>query len=256
MSKSKTATEFVGHLKSQVGDRYVYGAEVDLNDPDPKAHGKPFDCSEITQWSAYQTGLYLPDGAMNQREYCRSHGTLYSAAHGLATFGSLLFHGPSGPHVATSLGNGWCVEAANSSKPVGVYRATGRPWTHAGWCPGMIADTPGAVTVGTPTAPNPLAVARFMINLSKRQVIGSGAGMVDHGDAVEWCQILLNAKLDMKHSPGGVLSGGTYDHRTHQALMWFQAVTINGSRALFGLPKAVCEDGVCDRDTWSWLDRP
>lgn len=48
--------------RSQVGKPYVFGAEVDLKDPDPKA----FDCSEFIQWVFNQAGFVVPDGSQNQ----------------------------------------------------------------------------------------------------------------------------------------------------------------------------------------------
>ena len=40
---------------AQVGDQYVFGAEVDVNELDPQV----WDCAEFTQWAAYQAGAEL-----------------------------------------------------------------------------------------------------------------------------------------------------------------------------------------------------
>lgn len=48
--------------RSQLGKPYVFGAEVDLKDPNPKA----FDCSEFVEWVFAQCGFYVPDGSQNQ----------------------------------------------------------------------------------------------------------------------------------------------------------------------------------------------
>ena len=53
------ADEFVRQAQAQAGDPYVYGAEANLADPNPKA----FDCSELTQWAAKRAGVTIPDGA-------------------------------------------------------------------------------------------------------------------------------------------------------------------------------------------------
>ena len=102
---------------TQVGKPYVFGAEAALDDPDPAA----FDCSELTQWAAHQSGLMLPDGAAGQYRYCRDAGTTMSVEDALRTPGALLFTfdgepGPTGgeparAHVAISLGDGRTVEA-------------------------------------------------------------------------------------------------------------------------------------------------
>jgi len=47
----------------QVGKPYRFGAEVNLNDPNPKA----FDCSELPEYLTYRTAkVHIPDGSYNQ----------------------------------------------------------------------------------------------------------------------------------------------------------------------------------------------
>ena len=109
--------QFIDVAATQVGKPYVFGAEAALDDPDPAA----FDCSELTQWAAHQSGLTLPDGAAGQYRYCRDAGTTMSVEDALRTPGALLFTfdgepGPTGgeparAHVAISLGDGRTVEA-------------------------------------------------------------------------------------------------------------------------------------------------
>ena len=252
-----TGQQFAAQLLTQVGDNYVYGAEVDLNDPNPKAHGRPLDCSEGTQWAAYRVGIFLPDGAMNQLAYCRQHGTIMSLAEARRTVGALLFHGPSSPHVAVSLGNNSTVEARNRRDGVGVWGgADRRNFTHAAWPPGLLHGPSGIqVPNPVPAAPNPLELVRFFINLSKQQVIGDRPGMRASGEPVKWCQVLLNAKLHLKDSPEGELTSSVYDHRTMQAILWFQ-VTLNQFAAAFKKPPLVRQDGIADRATWDYLDTP
>ena len=60
-----TAESFVQKALAQRGDRYIFGTETNLNDPNPKA----FDCSELVQWAAHQAGVSVPDGTMNQLPY-------------------------------------------------------------------------------------------------------------------------------------------------------------------------------------------
>lgn len=52
-----------------VGKPYVFGAETDLNDPDPD-HIKAIDCSETIEWLFHQIGVKVPDGSYNQAAAC------------------------------------------------------------------------------------------------------------------------------------------------------------------------------------------
>jgi len=49
-------------LAAQVGDKYIFGHEVNLDDEDPDA----FDCSELVEWFFAQFGIVVPDGSYNQ----------------------------------------------------------------------------------------------------------------------------------------------------------------------------------------------
>jgi cell wall-associated NlpC family hydrolase len=134
--------EFVHAAVSQVGDAYIYGHEVSLNDPDPTA----FDCSELTQWAAAQAGVQLPDGAMYQYLDLKDHNSLMPVSEALKTPGALLFEfsteptpdgsRPSLAHVAISLGNGKTIEARGTSYGVNEFPAAGR-FQYAGVIPGM-----------------------------------------------------------------------------------------------------------------------
>ena len=124
-----TAGDFVNAALAQNGDRYVYGAETNLNDRDPHT----FDCSELVQWAAHQAGVTIPDGSSNQLAHVRRHGTEISVEEALRTPGALLFR-PG--HVAISLGDGRTIEAKGSRYGVGIFSAHGR-FTSAGLIPGM-----------------------------------------------------------------------------------------------------------------------
>lgn len=54
--------EFKSFVLAQVGKPYIFGAEVDVNDPNPKA----WDCSELVEISYRRQGVDCPDGACNQ----------------------------------------------------------------------------------------------------------------------------------------------------------------------------------------------
>lgn len=118
--------QFVNLCLRQVGDRYVFGAETRMSDPDPSA----FDCSELIEWAASRVGISpkVPDGSSAQINHCRS----ISVQQAINTKGALLWH--SG-HIAVSLGNGKTVEAQNSR--VGVVQGTaGNRFKRGGLIPG------------------------------------------------------------------------------------------------------------------------
>ncbi|WP_323379154.1 C40 family peptidase [Pyxidicoccus xibeiensis] len=125
-----TAETFVQKALSQAGDRYIFGAEVNLNDKNPKA----FDCSELVQWAAHQAGVSIPDGTMNQLPHVKNKGTTISVAEALRTRGALLFR-PG--HVAISLGDGRTIEAKGSAYGVGIFSAHNRGWTTGALVPGL-----------------------------------------------------------------------------------------------------------------------
>ncbi|WP_433383058.1 NlpC/P60 family protein [Actinoplanes sp. CA-142083] len=133
---------FLNVAKAQIGDRYVFGAEVKLSDPNPSV----FDCSEFTQWAAFQAGAKIPDGATAQYLHFKEKGLLIDPAQAKNTPGALLFSfdreprpgdgRTPGAHVAISLGNGKVVEAANPR--VGVRESNaGNRFEFAAIIPGI-----------------------------------------------------------------------------------------------------------------------
>lgn len=124
-----TSGDFLQAALAQNGDRYVYGAETNLNDKNPNT----FDCSELVQWAAHQAGVTIPDGSGNQAAYCRQHGKQLSVEEAIRTPGALLF---KEGHVAISLGDGRTIEAMGSNYGVRIGNARGR-FTSGGLIPGM-----------------------------------------------------------------------------------------------------------------------
>lgn len=129
MSRDTQAQRFVQAALSQDGKPYIFGAETRLTDPSPVA----FDCSELVEWAAKQTGLTIPDGSAAQLAYCKTLGTLIAVHQAKLVAGALLFR-PG--HVAISLGDGRTIEARGAAYGVGVFdeRST---WTHGALVPGM-----------------------------------------------------------------------------------------------------------------------
>ena len=161
---------FLKVAKAQIGDRYVFGAEVKLSDPNPSV----FDCSEFTQWAAFQAGVKIPDGATAQYRFFKEKGMLVSPEKAKDTPGALLFHfdrepRPSdgrtpGAHVAISLGNGKVVEAANPRAGVREANAGDR-FDFAAVIPGISDGTATPIanpvtdplsTLVTPATPDPV----------------------------------------------------------------------------------------------------
>jgi len=120
-----TSGDFLNAALAQNGDRYVFGAETNLNDANPNT----FDCSELVQWAAHQAGVSIPDGSANQR----AASIPISVEEAIRTPGALLFRDG---HVAISLGDGRTIEAKGSRYGVGIFDARGR-FTSGGLIPGM-----------------------------------------------------------------------------------------------------------------------
>lgn len=126
---SGTVGDFLSAALAQDGDRYVFGAETNLDDPNPDT----FDCSELVQWAAAQAGIEMPDGTMNQEPWLRQHGAQISLEEAINTPGALLY---KDGHVAISLGDGRTIEAMGSAYGVKIGNAHGR-FTRGYVVPGM-----------------------------------------------------------------------------------------------------------------------
>lgn len=148
---------FVQAALNQVGDRYVYGHDVDLADPNPTT----WDCSELTQWAAHQAGVEFGEATYIQYLDLKDRGATMDVDQALQTRGALLFTFSSEPtpgggrpgnaHVAISLGDGRVVEAANPDDGVVISQA-GNRFNYAAVIPGL---TGGALD----TAPAALMAA-------------------------------------------------------------------------------------------------
>jgi thrombospondin type 3 repeat protein/NlpC/P60 family protein len=136
---------FLEAAKAQIGDPYKFGAETDLNDPDPKA----FDSSELVQWAAAQAGVKIPDGSWKQYQFLHEHGGAMSVQDALKTPGALVFGFSSDPlasddrparaYVAISLGNGKVLDVSERSGEV-KEMDPGNFYTYAAGIPQMMED--------------------------------------------------------------------------------------------------------------------
>jgi hypothetical protein len=138
MVAHKVVTGGYGHPKP----RYRFGAEQPDHELDNPENWKILDCSECTQGLAtYETGKVWVDGARFQYLACKA----ISVERAKGTPGALLFmHGkvdgvrdPYIHHVGVSLGNGYTAELRSTAMGAGVWKISGRPWTHGGLIPGI-----------------------------------------------------------------------------------------------------------------------
>lgn len=145
-----TGSELVELARTQIGKRYVLGANVDLTSPDPPV----FDCAEFASWLAYQ--------ATNRLVGCTNNGAAVAHAEpysggwasdiqrsvvpavgldeAMTIAGAVLVRAPKGGrigHVAISDGDGGTVEAHSTKLGVIAGKARGRAWTHAGLIRGV-----------------------------------------------------------------------------------------------------------------------
>ncbi|MET0132541.1 MAG: NlpC/P60 family protein [Kibdelosporangium sp.] len=148
--------KFLDSAVAQSGDRYVFGAETKLNDPNPGV----FDCSELVEWASHQAGVKMPDGAWAQYRHLQGGGHAMSVDEAIRTPGALLFSFSSDPltgkpkaaHVAISLGNGKTIEAKGDKYGVGSWEANGKRFQYAGFIPEMSVD-PSAMNFAPPPPP-------------------------------------------------------------------------------------------------------
>jgi len=132
-----TGKSVVAKAMTQAGDPYIFGYEVNLTDPNPKA----FDCSELVQWVCAQLGVTptMPDGAIYQRDHCQKYGTMITMTKAVKTAGALLFRiqANGSNHVVISRGDGSTIEAKGSAYGVGVFTLNTSNFTHAALIPGV-----------------------------------------------------------------------------------------------------------------------
>lgn len=132
---------FLNAALAQTGDKYIFGAETKLDDPNPSA----FDCSELVEWASHQAGVKVPDGAWAQYSRLHDSDSTISVEQAINTPGALLFSFSSDPlsgqpkscHVAISLGNGKTIEAMGTQYGVGSWSATKGRFQYAALIPGL-----------------------------------------------------------------------------------------------------------------------
>ncbi|MFG1420296.1 peptidoglycan-binding domain-containing protein [Roseixanthobacter liquoris] len=154
--------------KTRVGQKYVWGARVPLNNPN---WAGPWDCAEFTSWCAYQAyGRIYGAGTTRSLSEAdpysgywyaeaRKAGTAISRQEALKIPGAALIRAP-GPgktgHVAFAMGdNDRTLEARGAAYGVGIFdRAATRPWSIGWLLPGVEYETGETLpdAVATPAA--------------------------------------------------------------------------------------------------------
>jgi hypothetical protein len=235
---------------AQIGKPYVYGVEVNLDDPSPTT----FDCSELVQWACHRLAVQpeMPDGSWIQYVHCRQNARALSVDEAIRTRGALLFTNrdangapvdpadandhPAQGHVGFSLGNGFTVEAMGTKWGVVQGQAGGRTWTQGGLIPGVEY---GAASAVAPPAPAPVTPVKD----PDHPYVQLGA----KGASVEKMQHLLLSVG--AHSMGKLTANGTFSELTDIAVRLFQWYV----KAYFD--PAMVVDGQCGPVTWSWLEK-
>lgn len=110
---TRLASDFVYWVQKQIGNKYVSDTQVGLGQYDPNV----FDSDELAQWAAAQVGVYLPERANNQIEYCESFGTTMSLSAGIKTRGAILWRDN---HIGIVVGNDQVIESINGK--VGIRK--------------------------------------------------------------------------------------------------------------------------------------
>ena len=133
-----TGKDLIELAESRIGEEYIYGANVDIFDPD--WHG-PWDCAEFATWIVYQvTGKVYgcvdngdtedlePYTGGWKRDVVRGVVKKIPVAKTVDTPGALILrYRQGGKHIVFSCGNGRTIEAKSSMW--GVCRAyVGSTW--------------------------------------------------------------------------------------------------------------------------------
>ena len=176
---------------AQVGDQYVFGAEVDVNDPDPQT----WDCAELTKWAAHQAGADIPGSSFEQYLDLKSKGMLIPIDQAEHTPGALVFHFSSEPtegggrpdeaHVALSLGDGRTVEAQSEEVGVITDDNIGGRFEYAALLPGVDygdANTPAAMAIPSAATVPAMGGTPDASGLTQDMVIYGIKVQESHGD--------------------------------------------------------------------------
>jgi Putative peptidoglycan binding domain len=235
---SFTGQDVIDIGSSRIGQKYVFGAEVPLDNP---AWRGPWDCAEFTSWCAYQAydGLIFGGGTVvdvARAEPYSGHWVADAKRRGrvipwrtaLGIPGAALIRAPTTGrtgHVAFALGDdARTLEARGAEYGVGIFDAAdSRPWDLGCLLPGVDYDHIGLAA--SPPAATPRTAALETGHLWLRRPNFKGPEII----AVQ--RALLSNGLD----PGPL--DGSFGPMTSAALTAFQ------------LTRGIAVDGLFGRDT-------
>lgn len=127
---TRLASDFVYWVQKQIGNKYVSNTQTALGAFDPNT----FDGDELVQWAAAQVGVYMPETANNQIEYCESFGTTVSLATGIKTRGAILWRDN---HIGIVVGNDQVIESIGGKVGIKKGGAASR-YKRAGKIPSLL----------------------------------------------------------------------------------------------------------------------
>lgn len=177
---SNTGQDVVDVGLTRVGQQYILGARVPLDNPNWKG---PWDCAEFTSWCVYQAygqifGAGNPARMDKAEPYsgywyseAKAKGRIIAWQDALKIPGAALIRAPAAGrigHVAFSMGdNDHTLEARGAAFGVGVFSgATGRPWSIGCLLPGVeyaLTDVQPAVLSSTAPPPLPSGYLWFKV---------------------------------------------------------------------------------------------
>ena len=118
--------EIVMEAQKYLGIPYIFGAEVNPDETEPKA----FDCSEYVQYVLFKCGFTdFPDGSYNQYDYCKDKGCEITVNKARRIPGCLVFMEDDGRihHVGFTTGQNETLESRGKDYGTGKW-----PW-RVGW---------------------------------------------------------------------------------------------------------------------------
>ncbi|PDS77904.1 peptidoglycan-binding domain-containing protein [Rhizobium sp. L43] len=248
---------------TRVGQKYVLGAQVPLNNPDWKG---PWDCAEFTSWCTYQAyGLIFGAGGVHDVKKAEPYsGFWYSEAKkngkvirwqdALNIPGAFLIKAPPGQgkigHVAISMGDGKrTLEARGQAFGVNIFDKAGqRPWSIGCLLPGVeYASEPATIDVAT--IKSALSLPAEFLALHQPHLKGAHI-------------ITLQKAIAAKGIDPGPIDGD-FGPMTHAAVVSFQVtkgLEIDGivgpaTGAALGLPSPIVPSAA-DEAAWEELRKP
>lgn len=148
-----SGSEIVAHAAGKIGQKYVLGASVPLNDPD---YDGPWDCAELCSWAVFQAARIIYGCTRNDANPGVADAWTKSWKRDMETLGyeipvndarfipgaMLLRRSETAGHIAISRGDGeTTVEAKGRREGVISGKILGRSWQWGVLVPGIEYDS-------------------------------------------------------------------------------------------------------------------